>query len=113
LSGAGAGKPFQENTVFVLPGEVKQQKAASHIIKAASHTAGVLGVTDGDYVTLVMFRYSASSIFRTCDKLLFRGGQLSSRPVSAELTFLEDTRCKKILNGWRKRQPAKGLIAIK
>lgn len=82
-------------------------------IKFARHTVSVSGVTYNQYFILLMFRYPASSIFRTCNKLLFRGGRLGSRPVSAELTFLEDTRNKKILNGWRKRQPAKGLIAVK
>src|SRR5690242_14230686 len=65
-------------------------------IKFVSHTVSVSGVTYSQYFVLLMFRYSASSIFRTCNKLLFRGGQPGSRPVSAELPFLEDTRCKKI-----------------
>ena len=72
------------------------------IIKISSHTADMSGVTNGNLITLIMCRYSASSMFGTCNKLLFRGGQLGSRPVSAKLTFLEETRGKNILNGWRK-----------
>jgi hypothetical protein len=75
--------------------------------KPFNHADRVTAVTDGDNLTLLMCSYSAGSIFEFATSSSSGEVNLGSRPVLAELTFLEDTRSKKTLNGWRKTAPSK------
>jgi hypothetical protein len=81
--------------------------------KPFNHADRVTAVTDSDNLTLLMCSYSASSIFEFATSSSSGDVNLGSRPVLAELTFLEDTRSKNNLNGWRKTAASKDLIAVK
>jgi len=81
--------------------------------KPFNHADRVTAVTDSDNLTLVMCSYSASSMSEPATSSSSGEVNLGSRPVSAELTFLEDTRSKNNLNGWRKTAASKDLIAVK
>jgi hypothetical protein len=75
--------------------------------KPFNHADRVTAVTDSDNLTLLMCSYSASSIFEFATSSSSGDVNLGSRPVLAELTFLEDTRSKNNLNGWCKTAASK------
>jgi len=77
--------------------------------KFTNHTDYVSGITYNHFLTLIMCRYSASSICELAISSSSGEIRLNDSRGSAELTFLEETNRKKE-SEWLARQPTKGPI---